>query len=257
MRFRQIDRYLLLLAGLFVLAILRRTDFPGEEVLPDLYRATIHKPLLAQVSGALAQPQLDLTRLRSELEAAHHENAQLRQQLDSRRELGRYFRGITWRRPPIARPAWVLSVENDLYVQTFQIDEGSSSGIASEMAVVTGKALLGRVTHVMRRLATVRRVDDPNFRIEIEVALGDGEYARGVAQGNGARGLEVRFLRAAKVAPGAAVFTSAHDKKIPAGLLVGWLEKVEDAERDGVLEVTVTPAAALGRLSQVEVLELR
>ena len=29
MRFRKIDRYLLLLAGFFVLAVLRRTDLPG------------------------------------------------------------------------------------------------------------------------------------------------------------------------------------------------------------------------------------
>ena len=55
MRFRKIDRYLLLLAGLFVLAILQGSDLPGEEVLPDVYRAVVHRPLLAHDS---ASPQL-------------------------------------------------------------------------------------------------------------------------------------------------------------------------------------------------------
>lgn len=260
MRFRKIDRYLLLLAGLFVLAVLRRTDLPGEEVLPDVYRATIHNHLLAQASGALAQPELEIARLRSELEASRHQVRQLRQQLNSRQELGRFFREIEWRTPPVALPAWVFKVESDVYRRVFTIDRGRSGRIGAGMPVVVGKALLGRVELVQRRQATVRRVDDPGFRIEVEIAVGTGdteEYARGIAVGDGDRGLEVRFLRAAGgLTQGMPVFTSAHDPQVPPGLLVGWIAGVEDTERDGVLEVSVTPAASLGRLAQVEVLRI-
>ena len=260
MRFRKIDRYLLLLAGLFVLAILRRTDLPGEEVLPDVYRAVVHQPLLAQASGALSEGEQEVVRLRSRLEAANHRIRQLEQQLSSRKELGRFLSKMSWRRPPVAIPAWVFSVDPDVYRRSFQIDKGAKAGIRTKMPVVVGKALLGRVVKTDRRTAVVRRVDDPVFRIEVEIPIGkDGKqgYVRGIAIGSGDRGLGVRFLRGVGgVTPGAAVFTSAHDKNIPAGLLVGWIDEVTDADRDSVLEVTVTPAASLGRLSQVEVLKI-
>ena len=107
-----------------------------------------------------------------------------------------------------------------------------------------------------RRLATVRRVDDPMFRIEVEIAV-KGGYARGIAIGSGDRGMDVRFLRgAAGIEAGASVFTSSYDGRIPAGLLVGRIDEVQDDDRDAILEVRIVPAASLGRLSQVEVLQL-
>ena len=53
---------------------------------------------------------------------------------------------------------------------------------------------------------------------------------------------------------GTPVFTSSFDPDIPPGLLVGRIEKAIDAEGDGVVEVSVRPAAGFVRLGQVEVL---
>jgi rod shape-determining protein MreC len=257
MRYRRIDRYLLVLAGLFVLAILRRTDLPGEEVLPDLYRATIHQPLLAQATDALAEPELEFVRLRSELEVARHEIERLKGQLEARDELRGFFRAIRWPEPPVAIPGWVFSVETDAWRRTFRISCGTEDQVESGLPVVTGKALLGLVLVAQRRQSVVRRVDDPGFRIDVELESGDG-FARGVAHGTGNGGLELRFLRAAReLERGTRVFTSSYDPLVPPGLLVGLVEDVEDPERDGVWEVAVTPAASLGRLAQVEVLRRR
>lgn len=254
MRFRRIDRYLLVLAGLFALAILKRTDLPGEEVLPDLYRATVHEPLLAQATAALAGPEEEIVRLRSELEAARHQIRQLQDQLEARDELRSYFRAIRWPRPPVAIPGWVFSVETDPWRRTFRVGCGTNDGVAAGLPVVTGKALLGLVLVPQRRQSIIRRVDDPGFRIDVEVEAGDG-FARGVAHGTGERGLELHFLRAAHgLQRGAPVFTSSYDPLVPPGLLVGFVDEIEDPERDGILEVRVTPAASLGRLSQIEVL---
>ena len=78
---------------------------------------------------------------------------------------------------------------------------------------------------------------------------------RGIAQGKGDEAIGIRFARFAEdLKPGMEVFTSAYDRDIPAGLLVGRVEKVADEERDGVTEVTVTPAASFVRLGQVDVL---
>ncbi|MHC4341773.1 MAG: rod shape-determining protein MreC [Planctomycetota bacterium] len=258
MRFRKIDRYLLLLAGLFVLAILVRGDLPGEEVLPDVYRATIHAPLLAQASEALAEPELEVVRLKSELAAAKFQIRQLKEQMSARRELGQFLRAIEWQSPPVAIPGWVFAVGSDAYRRTFRIDCGSSAGVGRSMPVVTGKALLGVVKTVTLHGATVLRVDDPEFRIEVELPMGEDRYVRGVAHGTGDRGFEVRFVRAPRsLQPGTPVFTSSYNEEIPPGLLVGEIEEVEDQEQDGVLEVQGTPAASLGRFAQIEVLKLR
>ena len=108
-------------------------------MLPDVYRAVVHKPLLANAANALAEPELELTRLRSELAAAEFRILQLKQQLSSRKELGRFLGAIEWSRPPTAIPAWVISVEPDPYRRTFQIDRGASSGIRKRQGVVVAR----------------------------------------------------------------------------------------------------------------------
>jgi rod shape-determining protein MreC len=254
-RFRKINRYLLLLAVLFVLAVLRDTDMPGEEVLPDVYRATLHRPLLAPAAAAAHKEELGLVALKSELEVARREVRQLQEQLERTHQLREYFKALVWRVRPQAVPGWVFSVDTDVYRRNFWIDRGRSDGIEAGMPVVTGTALLGVVIKVNARTAIVRRVDDPAFRLEVEIETEQG-VVHGVAHGDGDGGLDVRFVRSAEsLRPGDAAFTSRYHEKIPPGLFIGQVEKVDDVDQDGEHEVTVTPAAALGRWAQIHVLK--
>ena len=254
-RFRKINRYLLLLAALFVLAVLRDTDMPGEEVLPDIYRATLHGPLLAQAAAAAHKDELDLVVLRSQLEVARREVRQLQEQLERTHQLRDYFKALVWRARPEAVPGWVFGVDTDVYRRHFFIDRGRRDGLEPGMPVVTGTALLGVVTKVNARTSTVRRLDDPSFRLEVEIETEQG-VVHGVAHGNGDGGLDVRFVRTAEsLRPGDSAFTSRYHKRVPPGLFIGKVERVDDVDQDGVHEVTVTPAAALGRWAQIHVLK--
>jgi cell shape-determining protein MreC len=254
MRFRKLDRYLLVLALLFVLAALRRTGLPGEEMLPDLYRVAVHGPLLAPLAQAASAGELDTVALKSELEVARREITLLKEQLTRRDELARYFGELQWEGRPRAVPGWVCAVDADTFQRNLRISVGVREGVAAGQPVVEGKALLGLVFAVEPHLAFVRRVDDPGFRLEVEVETAKG-VDRGVARGLGDRGLEVAFLRRADaIAAGNPVFTSRYHPDVPPGLLVGWVESVKDLDRDDILEVSVTPAAALGRWAQVHVL---
>jgi cell shape-determining protein MreC len=254
-RFRKINRYLLLLAALFVLAVLRDTDMPGEEVLPDVYRATLHRPLLAQAAQAAHQDEIDLVKLRSDLEVARREVRQLKEQLERTHQLRDYFKALVWRARPQAVPGWVFGVDTDVYRRHFFIDRGRNDGIEVGMPVVTGTALLGLTIRINARTATVRRLDDPAFRIEVEIETEQG-VVHGVARGDGDGGLDVRFVRSAEsLRAGDSAFTSRYDEKVPPGLFIGRVERVDDVDRDGVHEVTVTPAAALGRWAQIHVLK--
>jgi rod shape-determining protein MreC len=254
-RFRKINRYLLLLSALFVLAVLRDTDMPGEEVLPDIYRATLHGPLLAPAAAAAHKDALALVTLKSELQVARREVRQLKEQLERTHQLRDYFKALVWRARPQAVPGWVFGVDTDVYRRNFFIDLGQADGIRPGMPVVTGTALLGLVIRADARTATVRRLDDPAFRLEVEIETEQG-VVHGVAHGNGDGGLDVRFVRsAASLRPGDSAFTSRYDEKIPPGLFIGLVETVDDVDQDGVHEVAVTPAAALGRWAQIHVLK--
>lgn len=254
-RFRKINRYLLLLAALFVLAVLRDSDLPGEEVIPDVYRATLHRPLLARAAAAAHGDELELVALRAEVEVARREVRQLQEQLERAHQLRDYFEKLVWRARPQAVPGWVFGVDTDVYRRHFFIDRGRDAGLEAGMPVVTGTALLGVVIQVKARTATVRRLDDSAFRIEVEIETERG-VVHGVACGDGDGGLDVRFVRNAdSLRPGDSAFTSRYDKKIPPGLFIGQVEKVDDVDQNGVHEVTVTPAAALGRWAQIHVLK--
>ncbi|HEX5135458.1 MAG TPA: rod shape-determining protein MreC [Planctomycetota bacterium] len=254
MRLQRLHRYLLLLAALFVLAVLLREDLPGEEMLPDAYRAAVGKPLVEPLAAAAHDGALEMADMKSRLAVAELRVRELTEQLERAHELERYFGKLKWEAPARAIPAWVFSVESDDYRRTFQIDCASSTGIGKGMPVVTGQALLGVVIAVRGNYATVRRVDDPSFRLEVEIE-GESEVVRGVARGDGDRGVDVRFVpRASVLKKGQRVFTSRYDKLIPPGLYVGEVSDVADVDEDGLLEVALLPAAALGRLSQVHVL---
>jgi len=255
MRFSRINRYLLLLAVLFVLAVLRRADFPGEEMVPRVFRATVHQPLLEPAASAAHGEAVRLVELESELTAARLEVRRLKEQLEQTHELERFFGKLRWDVQPVAVPAWVFLAESDDYRRVFRIDRGQADGVRPGLAVVTGKALLGIVTVVNREDSLVRRVDDPSFRLEVEIQTA-AEVVRGVARGDGARGLDIAYVpRTGSLKPGNPVFTTGYHDDIPAGLVVGAVASVDDLDQDGIHEVTVTPTAALGRWAQVHILK--
>ncbi len=252
MRIRRSQAFALLLAGLFVLGVLARRDLPGEGILPAVYTAVVHKPLLAPLGLAP-----DATaRLRDELEVALRENRELKAQLARERALfGQLAELPDWAGRVRAHPASVICVEpRKDNAGTFLITAGSSDGIREGMAVVDGPTLYGVVIHVEAKQARVRRVDDREFALEVEIETAGGPVP-GVAVGDGRGGLEVRYLRgAAGIEAGAPAFTSAYRREIPRGLLVGRVEGVTDVDHDEVLEVTVEASAALEPLARVQVL---
>ena len=213
MRFRKVDRYLLLLAGCFVVALLRTQDLPGEAVLPEAHRALVHAPLLLPLARQLEDPSVEVERLRTELDAARHEIDNLRRDFDERQELRAYFRDVLWPRPPVAIPAWVVAIERNPYRRMLTIDAGSDRGVEPGMAVVCGRALLGRVLSVTRERAVVQRVDDPEFRLDVAVRIGERDVP-GIVSGDNAGGLELEFVGPGEPLPLLQLDTNAVDRAI-------------------------------------------
>lgn len=262
MRLARIDRYLLLLAALFGLALLRSRSFPGEDVLPDLFGAVVQGPALANLAASEEGKAQKKVSLESWIAVLRRENRDLRGQVNQARALRKHFDTMKWPNPPRAVSAWVVGSEPDPWLRYFRVRPNSGDGIRitgegahARLAVVTGRALLGAVIYVdNRRLCTVRRIDDARFRVEGEIKLGD-KMIRGLVVGDGEQTLSMRFSQRAKLLkPGMDVFTSAYDVDIPAGLLIGRIASVEDVNGNGAMDVKIRPAAAFVRLGQVDIL---
>jgi rod shape-determining protein MreC len=69
--------------------------------------------------------------------------------------------------------------------RTFSIDKGSNSGIAKDMPVVVGGALVGRVFRVTRGSAIVQRIDDRQFGVSGQIVDKTEFGPKGLAFGQG------------------------------------------------------------------------
>ena len=107
-------------------------------------------------------------------------------------------------------------------------------------------------------------LDDPARRgTDARIAVGVRVFRAGAARAfEGAlsgekRGvLKVRLLPAGSVAPGDIVATSAADPSVPAGLLVGVVESVEEDRQLGLATAFVRPTADLASIRSLVVLVL-
>ena len=69
--------------------------------------------------------------------------------------------------------------------RTFSIDKGSNDGIAKDMPVVVGGALVGRVFRVTRGSAIVQRIDDRQFGVGGQIVEQNAFGPQGLALGQG------------------------------------------------------------------------
>jgi rod shape-determining protein MreC len=70
--------------------------------------------------------------------------------------------------------------------RTFSIDKGSNDGIAKDMPVVVGGALVGKVYRVTRGSAIVQRIDDRQFGVSAQIVDQNNQYGpKGIALGQG------------------------------------------------------------------------
>ena len=138
---------------------------------------------------------------------------------------------------------------------TIVIDQGSRSGIAKDMPVVTSLGLVGRIESTTDNRSVVRLITDKSFHVGVKLAS-SGNYALG--HGNGPdkpfridEGVELTQ----PVTKGEAVVTSGLGRaSFPKDIPIGFVTKVlpSQADQSQVLEVPI--AADLVRLNVVRVL---
>ncbi len=120
------------------------------------------------------------------------------------------------------------------------LNKGSKAGVrAGDLVVSAQGALLGKVTEIHERTATVQVIIDPAFEITVKVGL---EGTAGIAKGKGSDGLSLDLIvQEENVREGDIVLSSGSDL-FPAALIVGTVDHVDENEGELFKKVRVAPA---------------
>nr|MBC7244365.1 rod shape-determining protein MreC [Chloroflexota bacterium] len=133
------------------------------------------------------------------------------------------------------------------------IDRGANDGIAVGMPVVTARGLVGRVTLVYPHSARVMLLTDPASSVN---ALIQSSRATGVVQGQGTRGLVMRYIeQSEQVQVGDIVLTSGLGGNFPKRLVIGQVTAVKRNDVEMFQEVQVQSAVQFDRLEIVLVIQ--
>jgi rod shape-determining protein MreC len=135
----------------------------------------------------------------------------------------------------------------------FFIDKGWRDGLKPDMAVITAEGIVGKVRDVFPHTAQVLAVNDTTSGAG---AILEATRIRGVLRGDASGQLEVVGVTAdQRIQPGEHVLTAGGDLIFPRGLPVGVVKRViRDPDRDGLVDIILTPAAPLDRLDEVLVI---
>lgn len=151
--------------------------------------------------------------------------------------------------------ARVVTTGTSNFELSVEIDRGTDAGVAKGMPVVSGTGLVGRVSAVSSRRATVLLLTDKTSSVGVRLT-NSGDV--GVATGGGYRNpLEVDLIDpATAVQPEEIVVTSGLQQSVfPPGIPVGRVSKAEVRPGDLEQTIEILPVVDLRRLAFVTVLQ--
>lgn len=185
--------------------------------------------------------------MESELAALRQENDRLRGLLNYAATLDGYAY--------VTAP--VIGRSQGIWFSEFTVSAGRNQGVAEDMAVITGKGLVGRVSSVSANTCKIIGVIDATSDVSVMVErTRDYGFARGKLEAGGDDTLELYYLpKGSDLVPGDAIVTSGIDGVFPKGIPVGSVLEVsrgggEKEEKNALLK----PAVDFLRLEEVVIL---
>lgn len=199
--------------------------------------------LQAQVAALTAERD-QLLAENARLKQLEQEVAQLREQL-----------GFKDAQPQLqVVPANVIGRDPDGVKQYVIIDRGSDDGIEVGMAVVSPNFFVGQVTEVQPNRARVTLGVDASYQV---AAMLQESGVEGILYGRWQVGgrMELRHLGTdVEVSEGDMVVTSGKTARVPKGLIIGQVERIDRRIQADTLTLDVRPMADLSGLQSVTVI---
>ncbi len=175
-----------------------------------------------------------------ELDRIRAENAKLRSVLLENEELKAALSFVE-REHDRAVTARVVSETNDEMFHGILIDRGSDDGVAEGQPVIAGGGILiGKISSVAARRATVTLLTDSQSKLAVAVQNGTGTL--GVLEGDRGLSMSISLIpQHESLTPGDAVITSGIEPGIRRGLAVGVIDAVHMDTQDPFQTATITP----------------
>ena len=127
--------------------------------------------------------------------------------------------------------ATILSRNKSYWYNTITIDKGKKDGITEDMAVITSKGLVGKISSVSLTSSEVKLItsDDINFKVSIAINTNDVDNFA-ILNGYDKKTNLIKATgidKTTHVNIGDKVLTSGLGEKFPAGIYIGTVEKIE------------------------------
>ena len=155
-------------------------------------------------------------------------NASLEKEIQELKEALELNRSLTEYTPINAT---ILSRNKSYWFNTITIDKGKKDGINVDMAVITKKGLIGKITKVSDNSSEVKLItsDDTNYKVSITIKTNDVDnYA--IMNGYDKESGLIKATGIDKTTPinqNDVVLTSGLGSMFPGGIYIGTVEKIE------------------------------
>lgn len=259
----------LLLLHLIAISFNRSTSRPELLVLQTVL-LTLTTPVQSGLIGTSSwfsrqwQSYIDLRGARGENDTLKSDRARLERELIEARERLKSFEQrdslSKWQaeRQWGSIPARVIGRDINHLFKTVIIDRGSTHGVQKDQPVVDAAGLVGRVIFVAPFSSRVILVSDERHGAGAILGITAEGRSLGIVRGlKDTYQCQVDFITPPiRVANGEQVITSGQDGIYPQGILIGWVATPADSSATIPQRLTLQPAAALGRLETVAVLQV-
>lgn len=179
-----------------------------------------------------------LTRMAVETKVVIDDNARLSTLLDFRKMI-----------PYKSIPAQVIGRDPSNWSNSLIIDKGSSTGIRTNMAVMSTRGLVGRIVEVGKLSCKALLITDPNLKVGVLIRR---NRQGGIMTGwPGGRCKIIYISLDSDVRPGDKVMTAGFGSVFPKGILIGEIEKVGKEEGRLYKYAILKPSQDLSRLEEV------
>ncbi len=153
--------------------------------------------------------------------------------------------------------ARIIARESNGWYDLFTIDKGSADGIEVNMNVMAGNGLVGIVTEVRKKTATVRSIIDDNSNVSAMItSSGDNCIVSGnmsMLKNDGT--IEVSMLpKDSKAIENEEVVTSHISDRYLPGILIGYIRNIRTDSSNMTKEAVLVPAVDFQKLDEVLVI---
>ena len=200
----------------------------------------------------LTNVQEENSELRKQLQALRSRNARLQEARYENRHL-KVLLKMREKYSLEGQAASIIGYDPNHWTREIILDRGASDGIKAGQAVIAEGGVVGQVIAVAQESCKALLITDSSSGVD---AVIQDSRVRGIVEGNGSLAARWRFVLAEEpVQLGDKIVTSGQDGVFPAGLPIGVVSEIDDAN-GGLLfkEVVIKPSANFAKLERVLVL---